>query len=328
MAYRTRRRYWRDVLDIAARAGHLDGDVEVAAGRRSDRPVHRGIAEAGLNGRGNNAAQLVGPFHARTEGQRLEDVARVVVERGHRRARQPVVDADAADPAPGKQMLQRLAGTHGKAGGGGVVIGQQRLLRIGDVGAGAVGDGIRLGRVVIRLLREHLETYRNRLVAQIWLVESEAQIALQVADVGGGRQRLAQPEKVVGGVFQPDEGARQAADAAVDANRVLPLLLDLQQQLDGAVVRVLVGLGVVVHLQRVEEPQLVQPQHGQVPQLLAVDLAFFQDNFAADYLVPGARIAGELDARHQELLVLVDVNGPVHQLLGVVELSSWIGHQD
>jgi hypothetical protein len=50
---------------------------------------------------------------------------------------------------------------------------------------------------------------------------------------------------------------------AVQADGVLALFLQLQQQIDGAVVGVLAALGVLVGLQHVEVVQLVQAQDGE-----------------------------------------------------------------
>ena len=83
------------------------------------------------------------------------------------------------------------------------------------------------------------------------------------------RERLAQAEEVVGLVVEADERARQAADAAVDADGVLALLLQLDEQVDGAGVGVLVRLDVLVGLEGVEVVELVQAQEGEVDELLS-----------------------------------------------------------
>src|SRR6202000_2131059 len=99
---------------------------------------------------------------------------------------------------------------------------------------------------------EDLDAERDRLVAQIGFGESEAEVAVEVADVGVDRERLAEAEEGVGLVVEADEVSREAADAAVEADGVLALLLQLDKEIDGAVVGVLMGLDVLVGLEGVE----------------------------------------------------------------------------
>src|SRR6185437_8638783 len=99
---------------------------------------------------------------------------------------------DARHAAAGPEMLQWLAEGQSKARSGRVVVGQQRLLRVGDVRTDALRDGVRLRWVVVRFAREDLNPQRSRAVPQVRFIETEADVALQVADVGSRGQRLAQ----------------------------------------------------------------------------------------------------------------------------------------
>ena len=99
-----------DVLNIATRACDLHGYVEIASGVRAYRTVQAGVAEAGRDGRSDDAVQLIRAFDARAERQRLEYVSGVVVECLDGSARKGIRDADARDSAGGPQMLQRLTG--------------------------------------------------------------------------------------------------------------------------------------------------------------------------------------------------------------------------
>ena len=139
-----------------------------------------------------------------------------------------------ATPDGGRACAARLEVEMLRPVGRLVVVGQQRVLRVGEVGALAVGDGVALGRVVVELGVEDLDAERDRLVAQVGLGEAEAEVAREVADVGVDGERLAEAEEVVGLVVEADEGARKAADAAVEADGVLALLLELEEQIDGA----------------------------------------------------------------------------------------------
>ncbi len=76
---------------------------------------------------------------------------------------------------------------------------------------------------------------------------------------------FAEAEEVVGLVVEADEGAGEAGDAAVEADGVLALFLELEQQVDGAVVGVLAGSRVLVGLEGLEVVELVEAQEGEVP---------------------------------------------------------------
>ena len=175
--------------------------------------------------------------------------------------------------------------------------------------------------VVIVFLREDRKADLDRAVEQIRLGEAERQNALAIADVGLHRQGLAQAEEVVGAVAEPDEGTRQSAHAAGQADAVLALLLHLESQVDGAVFFVQVALGDVgiVGLQLLEVPQLIKPQQAEFPKALVVNLAFLERDFAADHFVAGGGVAVEFDSPHVELLALVHVNVEQHQFLVLVE---------
>ena len=319
-------RHRLDVFHVAASARYLHRQVEVPPRVRPNPAVQAGVAEARCNRRGHDPAQLVQPRHSRTERQRLKYVACIVVERSHRRTAQRIRHAHPGHPAAHPQMLQRLARGNREPIRRCVVVGQQRLLRRRYIRARIVGDRVRLGRVVVRLPRENFHAHRDRLVAQIRLIEPEAHVAGQVADVRRRRQRLAQPQKVVGLVVQPHKRPRQSADPAVHPNRVLALLLQLQQQVYRSIVLILPRLGIVIHLQHFEVTQLVQPQHRHLPALAAVHLALFQQQLTPDHLVPRDRIARELDPRDIELLALVDIDVHVHQLLRLIDPRLYIRH--
>ena len=74
----------------------------------------------------------------------------------------------------------------------------------------------------------------ERPVADVGLRESEEELAAHVAEVALHAERFAETEEVVGLVVEAEEGAGEAADAAVEADGVLALLLDLEQQVNRA----------------------------------------------------------------------------------------------
>ncbi len=117
--------------------------------------------------------------------------------------------------------------------------------------------------------------------------------------------------------------AFQTADAAVQADAVLALLVNLQGEIDQSIffVELLVGGVGIVRLQLFEVAQLVQAQKAELPKPRVVDLSFFEGDFAANDFVARGRVALELDAANVELLAFVDVDVEEDQLLLVVELG-------
>ena len=140
-------------------------------------------------------------------------------------------------------------------------------------------------------------------------------------------QALAFAEQVVGGVVDADEGARQSADAAGQADAVLALFLHLQRDVDRAVLHVLLDFRILFRLQRLEILQLVQPQQAEFPQVAVVDLAFFQRQFAADDFVARRGVALELDAADVELLAFVEIDPQADGLLLVVGFGIGDGRE-
>ncbi len=122
-----------------------------------------------------------------------------------------------------------------------------------------------LGGVVVLLVVEDLEAHIEGAVAEVGLGEAEHELPADVAQVALQAEGFAQAEEVVGLVVDAQERARQAADAAVHADGVLALLLHLEQQVHGAGLGILVGLGVLIHLERLEVLQLVQAQQAVLP---------------------------------------------------------------
>ena len=77
--------------------------------------------------------------------------------------------------------------------------------------------------------------------------------------------------------------------------------------------------GVLIDLKRVEIVQLVQAKQALFPQVAVVDLAFFEQQLAADDAVAGDGVALELDPRHGKGLALIDVDVQEDQVLGIID---------
>ena len=158
---------------------------------------------------------------------------------------------------------------------------------------------------------------------EVGLREAEEELAAHVAEVALNAERLAQAEEVVGLVVDAEEGAGESADAAVQADGVLALFLDLEEQVDGSGLGVLVRLGVLIDLERLEVFKLVEAQEAVLPKLGVVDLAFVEQQLAADDAVAGDGVALELDARDVELLAFVDIDLKGDSLLLFVDRRAW-----
>jgi hypothetical protein len=140
------------------------------------------------------------------------------------------------------------------------------------------------------------------------LREAKEELAADVAQVALQAEGLAEAEEVVGLIVDAEEGAVEAADAAVEADGVLALFLDLEEQVDGAGFLVLVSLGVLVDLEGLEVLELVEAEQAVLPELGVVDGPFIEQEFAADDFVAGDGVALELDAGDVERLAFVDVD--------------------
>ncbi len=182
----------------------------------------------------------------------------------------------------------------------------------------ACGGLVVLGGVEILLVVEDLEADVERPVAHVGLREAEEELAAHVAQVALQAEGFTQAEEVVGLVVNAEEGARKAADAAIEADGVLALFLHLEEQVDGAGFGILMGLGVLVDLEGLEVLQLVEAEQAVLPQLGVVDLAFFEQQLAADDAVAGDGVALKLNARDVEGLAFVDVDVERDRLLLVV----------
>ena len=78
------------------------------------------------------------------------------------------------------------------------------------------------------------------------------------------------------------------------------------------------GLGVLIHFERLEVFELVEAEQAVLPKLGVVDRALVEHQLAADDAVAGDGVALELDARDEELLAFVDVDVHRHGLLLLV----------
>ena len=193
---------------------------------------------------GDDAFQRVLALNAAAEGEGLEEIAGGLAEGADRGAVPGVGGADARE-AEKVEVAGRVADGEVESLLALVVVLQQRRNGRAFVAGDVARQGIALRSVVVGFAVEDLEADVEWLVAEIRLVEGEEKIAGKAAGVGLDAEGFAEAEEVVGLVIQAKEGAGETADASIQPDGVLALLLDLEEQIDGAGFGVLVGLGIL-----------------------------------------------------------------------------------
>ena len=124
-------------------------------------------------------------------------------------------------------------------------------------------------------------------------------------------QGFSEAKEVVRGVVHPDERTRDSRNTAVEADRVLAAFLHLQVDINRVCAGVAVqGVGFVL-FEGLKVAQLIQPQDTGVPQRGVVNVAFVDQDFAANHFVARRGITGEIDAPNEELLALVHVDSQI-----------------
>ena len=114
---------------------------------------------------------------------------------------------------------------------------------------------------------------------------------------------LPQSSEVVRLVVDANETAADAADTACQTDRLLAPLLNLDQDIDAAVLRPLDDF-VVLLLDLVEEAQLIQAQDGHLQEVAVKQVGLLQDELPAQNLVTRLGVAGEIDPVNDVLLSL------------------------
>src|SRR6267143_6294788 len=237
----------------------IDGIVD---GVVADRSRYRAGDDPGQRAGARKAAKL----------QRLEQKCRGLVKGGNVGARQAVRQSHTR-----KHMLfQRVVRERREARTVLVVI-----LNELRVDADLLPRQLRslLGLVEFVQRRKYGEAAADRPVKQVGLRKPEHQVPLVLPDLRGKGQRFPKSQKVVRLVGQTDESARQAADTALQSDRLLALFLQLQQQVHRSLLLVALDFHGFVGIQLVEVIQLVDAQHAQLPRPLVEELPFVNQQF-------------------------------------------------
>ena len=108
----------------------------------------------------------------------------------------------------------------------------------------------------------------------------------------------------------------------MQADGLLALFLQLEIDIDGAFLGVLLELDGFIGVDFVEIIELVEAQDADVPIALIEELAFVDEQFAADDFVAGGGVAAEIDAADVVLLFFVEAESEIDFLGGFVDVES------
>ncbi len=145
--------------------------------------------------------------------------------------------------------------------------------------------------------------------------------------MSGERKRLSQAEEIVRLIGQADEPAGKSADATVQADRLLALLLDLQIEVDRAFLRVALDFDGFVGFDAVEVIELIQPEDADFPCPLVEQRPFIKQKFAPDDFIAGRCVTGEIDSPDVVLLLFVEAQRNVDYFLHVVNVEFRLGRE-
>ena len=120
------------------------------------------------------------------------------------------------------------------------------------------GQRFLLGLVKIVLAIENGETRGDRPVEEVGLGEAKHEAALEVAKLGGEGQSFAETQEIIGLVGQADKGAGESADAPLQSDGLLALFLELEIEIDGAILGVALDLDGFVFLDALEVIELIE----------------------------------------------------------------------
>ena len=168
-------------------------------------------------------------------------------------------------------------------------------------------------------------------VLKVRLGEREDERTLPVAGRQIDRERFAAPEQVIGRVFETEERAADAGDAAVKGNLLAAALVHFDRHVNFAAFLVLPEVNVLFFVNRIEEAELVEAQDREFQIALVVNVAFVQDDLAAQHIVAREGVALKLQPAQTELLALLNRDGVINDAFFrvgriVFECRFGVGH--
>src|SRR5579885_620146 len=310
-----------DGIDVAPQGTTLESErivVALAVGG-IDGIVHGVVGERGRQRARNDSIQRARSGDAPVL-QLREEQRGGLVECRDVRAGVPIGDAE---PREG-EFPQRIARKHRESGAVLVVVLDE--LRIDADGLAEKQRGL-LGLIETVAAGEQREAGTDGAVEKIRLGKAEHEAPLQVAELCGKRQRLAEAKKVVRLIGEADETAREPAHTSLQTDRLLALFLELQSQIDGAFLGVALDFDGLVRFDLLEVIELVQAQNADFPGALVEELTFVDEQFTPNDLVARGGVAGELDASHVILLLFVEAQREVDDLLRIVDVEIGLGRE-
>src|SRR5882724_12032407 len=273
--------------------------------------VDRVVRNGGSEGAGNDALQRAGAGNT-AELDVLEQEAGGVIKGGDAGARKSVREAQASE----RELFYRIAGKHGEAGAGLVVILDE--LRI-DAHRLPLQERQLASLIETVAAGEDREAGGDGTVEKIGLGEAEHEAALNVAELRGEGESFAEAEKIVGLIGKANERAGQSADAALQTDGLLALFLELQGEVDSAFFLIAFDLDGLVFLDAIEVIELVQTEDTDFPGALVEELALVEKKLAADDFVAGGGVADKIDAADVVLLFFVKAQSDVNALGGEID---------
>ena len=183
------------------------------------------------------------------------------------------------------------------------------------------------GLVKLITAGENCETGRNGPVKEIRLGETEKETAGKIAELRRKSQRFAKTEEVVGLIGEAYEAAGQAADTALQTDRLFALFLQLEVYVYRAFFVVALNLRGFVCFDLVEVVELIEAQDAELPEAFVEELAFIDHQLAANYFVAGGGVPAEVDAPDEILLLFVELQRQVDDFLIFVDFRVRLGSE-
>src|SRR5258708_10450015 len=121
-------------------------------------------------------------------------------------------------------------------------------------------------------------------------------------------------------IGESDEVGGQATDAALQADGLFPLLLELEVDVYRAIFVVALDFRGLVRFDLVEIIKLIEAQDAEFPQALVEELAFVNHQLAPDDFVARGGVAAKVDTTDKILLLLVELERQIDDFLCFVDV--------
>src|SRR6266436_5760324 len=308
-----------DALDVAAEPGKSERIKVALSTGGIDRIVDGVIGDRGSDGARNDSIQRAGTGDA-AELHLGEQQLGSIVKCRNVGARQAVLQANARE----RKLPDGITGEQRESGAVLVVILNE--LRVDADGLAGEERGL-AGLVKLVTAGKNREPRGNGPVEEIGLGKSEKEAARKIAELGRKRQSLAKTKEVVGLIGEADEAASQAADAALQPDRLFSFFLELEVDVYRAFFAVALDLRGLVGFDLVEVIELIEAQDAELPETFVEELAFIDHQLAANDFVARGSVAAKVDAPDEILLLLIKPQRQVDDFVGIVDFGVRLGSE-